>query len=228
MWDGDLVVFDFDGTLGETRTAVSTTVNAALVAHKLPRVAPVAIWTFMGLPLETLFTKSLPPPRRADTDVDALVRFYRAHFEALGAPLVTPMPGAVETVRALASRGKAMAVATSRELSSLTPLLERFGIGDAFVSIGTCDRVAKGKPDPEMLALVLAEAGVQADRACMVGDTIWDIQMARALGVPAVGVLDGCHARASLEKAGADVVLETLPDLLDWVAPAGAGTPVGW
>lgn len=211
----ELVVFDFDGTLAETRMAVSTTVNAAFVAHGLDAVEPGLVHGLMGLPLEALLQRALG--WGADADVGHLVRFYRAEFDVLGAPLVAPMAEATAVLDALAGQGRRLAIATSREQSSLGPLLERFGWTGRFEVIGTCDRVTRGKPNPEMLQLVLGEAGVEPGNAVMVGDTTFDVGMARAAGVRVVGVPDGCHDRLALEAAGADVVLESLGGLVTWL-----------
>lgn len=211
----DLVVFDFDGTLAETRVAVSTTVNAALREHGLPRVDPGVVHGFMGLPLERLFDKMLPPPRRP-YDLGSLVAWYRARFDELGAPHVTPLAGAVEIVRWVRASGRKVAIATSRERSSLDPLLDRFDLVDAFDVIGTCDCVDVGKPDPALMHWVLDQAGVDAGRAVMVGDTTYDVEMANAAGVRVFGVPHGSHRAARLVDAGATLLddLEGLQALL--------------
>jgi phosphoglycolate phosphatase len=209
----ELVVFDFDGTLAETRLAVSDTINAALLAHELPRVSPAFIHRLMGLPLEQLIDRMLPPPLRP-YDAGPLVRWYRQHFEEIGAPTVRPMPGAERALDALAARGVAAAIATSRESSSLRGLLRAFGWEGRFVACITCDQVSHGKPHPETLRRALDAAGVHADRACMVGDTVWDMQMAVDGGVRAWGFSGGCHAADKLTGAGAERVLGELEELV--------------
>jgi phosphoglycolate phosphatase len=208
-----LVVFDFDGTLAETRDAVSTTVNAALLAHQLPRVSPPFIHRLMGLPLETLFERMLPPTVKP-YDVQPLVDGYREQFDALGAPKVTPMPGAISVLDSLGWRGIPVAIATSRGRASVHQLLEQLGWSGRFVAVVTCDDVAAGKPDPETLLRALDGAGVSADEAWMVGDTTWDIQMAKQAGVYAVGVAAGCHHATRLERAGPDLLLDDVDAVL--------------
>jgi phosphoglycolate phosphatase len=206
-----LVVFDFDGTLAETRDAVSTTLNAALFAEGLPRVHPPFVHRLMGLPLTDLIARLLPPtlPAEARADrVDAVVLAYRARFPELGDPRVRPLGGVIELLEALAASGVALAIATSREGGSLGRLLKQMGLDGYFSVRASCERVTAGKPAPDLLALALAESGVDPREAWMVGDTDWDVQMARSLGVFAVGLCDGSHPRERLEAAGADWVLD--------------------
>jgi phosphoglycolate phosphatase len=206
-----LVVFDFDGTLAETRDAVSATLNAALFAEGLPRVHPPFVHRLMGLPLDALIARVLPPTLPAEGSaerVGAVVRGYRARFAELGEPRVRALPGVVELLDALVDSGAALAIATSREGGSLGRLLQQLGLDGYFSVRASCERVAAGKPAPDLLALALSESGARPGEAWMVGDTDWDVQMARSLGVFAVGLCDGSHPRERLEAAGADLVLD--------------------
>lgn len=208
-----LVVFDFDGTLAETREAVAVTVNGALQAHGWPRVAPEFVHQLMGLPLETTFERAVPPYRRP-LDVAPMVAWYRAHFLALGAHRVTLLPEVREVLADARGRGLATAIATSREGSTLAPLLQQLGLAEGWTSVVSCDRVTNGKPAPDMLALAMAEAGATPARTWMVGDTRFDLEMAHAAGVRAIGVAGGCHAVDVLAAAGADPVLDDLGGLV--------------
>lgn len=197
-----LVVLDFDGTVAETRDAVSTTLNAALRAHDLPGVHPPFIHGLMGLPLDEL-VRRLIPPTEDTVGVPEVVAWYRAHFDVLGAAAVRLLPGAQAFFDAAAARGVPLAIATSREGSSLAGLLTRLGLQGRFVAVSTCDLVARGKPAPDLLVRVLADTEVDATEAVMVGDTPWDLQMASAAGVRAIGVTTGTHGADALGDADA-------------------------
>lgn len=217
---GVLVVLDFDGTLAETREAVSATINAVLAERGLPRVQPAFLHGLMGLPLETLFHRAVPPFRRP-FDVAPLVAAYRAYFDVVGLPRVRPRPDAAPALDALAARGHALAIATSRERSSLDGILARFGWQGRFAVIGTCDDVEAGKPAPDLLLDVLRRAGRGPDQAVMVGDTTYDLEMAAAAGVLAYGVEGGSHDRRRLEGVPSAGVLPDLGALAGRLAPAG-------
>lgn len=209
-----VVVFDFDGTLAETRRAVSETVNAALRAHGLPRVSPPFVHRLMGLPLDVLLARLIPPTLKP-YDVAPLVAWYREAFDRLGGPWVEPMPGVHEAVHGLRARGVRLAIATSREGSSVARLLPGLGLEGVFEVCVSCEQVSQGKPHPETLERALSALGLDPAQAVMVGDTVWDVEMALAAGVRAWGVEGGCHAGDKLAEAGAQRVLARIDWLLD-------------
>lgn len=214
----ELVVFDFDGTLADTRLAVSRVVNLTLREAGLPRVDPGCIHAWMGLPLAELFRRAIPPTAQP-YDAAPLVAAYRARFPEEGEPLVTPYPECAQVLAALRGRGVRTAIATSREGTSTRRLLDHVGLG-GFEYIASCESVERGKPAPDLLELVLARTGVAAERTWMIGDTTFDVAMAKAAGVPVAAVTHGCHDRASLVAAGADPVWDDLWGVLSLVEGA--------
>lgn len=210
----ELVVFDFDGTLAETREAVAATVNAALRAHELPRVTPSVIHALMGMPLAQMFVKLVPIPLRDGVPTASLMRWYRVHFADLGAPRVRLLPGVLPLLDALAAAAVPLAIATSRERSSLIPLMSQLGLRGRFAAIATCDDVAQGKPHPETLLRVLRACDCAPEAAWMVGDTSFDVGMAVAAGVPVIGLTHGSHDRARLAAAGATHIFDDPDPLL--------------
>jgi len=213
------VVFDFDGTLAETRDAVAATINAVLHEAGHPRVAPSWIHHMMGLPLHTMLSKAIPRTRRPE-DVSDLAAAYRACFATVGQPLVRPMPEADAVLAALSAEGLVLAIATSRESATLDPILARLGWTGRFAAISTCDRSVNGKPAPDILQRALTEAQVRPQEALMVGDTRWDMQMAEAAGVVGIGVSHGSHDAQALQESGAAAVYD---DLWGVVAHLGMG-----
>lgn len=203
------VVFDFDGTLADTREAVVNTVNRVLVAAGHPRVAGEWIHRMMGLPLGELLQKAIPRTQRPE-DTGRLEAAYRETFLEVGLPQVRPMPEAEEVLGVLRQREIGLAIATSREAVTLRPLIEAWGWDSWFRVIATCDLVTQGKPAPDLLLWVLQQTGWSADDTVMVGDTRWDVEMATRVGVRAVGVTHGSHDARTLREAGAS---EVYPDL---------------
>jgi HAD superfamily hydrolase (TIGR01509 family) len=149
-------------------------------------------------------------------DSAPLVAAYRARFPEEGEPLVTPYAECAEVLAALRARGVRTAIATSREGTSTRRLLDLVGLG-GFEFIASCESVDRGKPAPDLLELVLARTGVAPERTWMIGDTTFDVLMAKAAGVSVAAVTHGCHDRASLEAAGADPVWDDLRGLLSLV-----------
>ena len=134
-------------------------------------------------------------------------------------------PGAREALAALAGDGWLLGIATGKSRRGLVQVIEHHGLGGLFVTTQTADD-HPGKPDPAMLRRAMADCGVEPAAAVMIGDTTYDMAMARAASVAAIGVGWGCHPLAELEDAGAVAVVDDfglLPPLLAGLIRSGAG-----
>lgn len=121
-----------------------------------------------------------------------------------------------EAIEVLVAAGWTLGVATGKSDRGLAHVLARHGLADRFATLQTADRHAS-KPDPSMLLAAMAEAGALPHMTAMIGDTSFDMAMARAAGARAVGVAWGYHSVGELVDAGADVVAthaRELPGLL--------------
>ncbi len=107
-------------------------------------------------------------------------------------------PGAADAVAALARRDDiVLGIATGKSQRGVRAVLARHGLLEHFITIKTADD-APSKPDPGMVLHAMSEAGVAADDTVVVGDTVYDIAMARAAGAAAIGVTWGYHPRDAL------------------------------
>jgi phosphoglycolate phosphatase len=118
-----------------------------------------------------------------------------------------------EALDTLRDHGLALGIATGKSWHGLAAVLDQHGLADRFVTLQTADR-ARGKPDPDMVWRALAESGAAADAAVVVGDTSYDIEMARAAGVRAIGVSWGYHEARELEAAGAHQVVHGCDEMV--------------
>ena len=114
----------------------------------------------------------------------------------------------------LKGNGWLLGVATGKSDRGLQSCLVNHGIFDLFVTLQTADR-HPSKPDPSMLAAAMREAGAEPADTVMIGDTAYDIAMARAAGCRALGVAWGYHEPRELLAAGAEAVAQTPPELED-------------
>jgi phosphoglycolate phosphatase len=213
-----LVVFDCDGTLVDAQAGIIQAVGEAFTAAGLPPPAADAVRRGVGLSLEAAMVRLVP---EADPElVLRLAEFYREAFVALrerpehDEPLY---PGAVAALDWLRDHGVVLAVATGKGRRGLRRSLDRHGLIDRFTALQTADDAA-GKPAPDMLLNVMAETGIGRARAVMVGDTSFDMLMAHAARVAAVGVAWGYHPPDELITAGAVCVLDRFADLPPLVA----------
>jgi phosphoglycolate phosphatase len=181
---------------------------AAFEAHDLALPAPAAVRRLVGLPLERAVAALLPASMaNATTDVTETYRhFYRERMGQADAlpPLFAGMAGLIAS---LDGSDCLLGICTGRSRASLSHMLAGHGLGRHFVTLQTGDR-HPGKPHPAMLEAALEAAGVGPGDALMVGDTTFDMEMARNAGVAALGVGWGYHDPADLAGTGARVAAD--------------------
>ncbi|WP_340264281.1 HAD-IA family hydrolase [Sphingobium mellinum] len=202
-----LAVFDCDGTLVDSQHGICTAMTRAFEGANLVAPDRAAILSVVGLSLPSAMARLLPD---ADADYHHLLsESYKNAFQqlrrdkAVWEPLY---PGIAELVRALDADGWLLGVATGKSDRGLKLCLEHHGIDALFVTLQTADR-HPSKPHPSMLLTAMADAGASPGSTVMIGDTSFDIDMAVAADVRAIGVGWGYHAPSDLIAAGAHVVV---------------------
>jgi phosphoglycolate phosphatase len=208
-----LAVFDCDGTLVDGQADVCWAMERAFARAGLSAPDVSAVRRAVGLSLPQA-VRALAPDLNEDQN-RAVTEFYRSSFRArreeglLDEPLYD---GIAELLTALHDEGWRLAVATGKSDRGLAACLATHGIADLFVSLQTADR-HPSKPHPAMLEAALFEAGALPAQAVMIGDTSFDMLMARSARVAAIGVAWGYHAPAELLASGALSVAETVAAL---------------
>lgn len=208
-----LAVFDCDGTLVDGQADVCWAMERAFTRAGLEAPDNQAVRRIVGLSLPAA-VRALAPAL-AEDKVAAVTEFYRSSYRArreeglLDEPL---FEGIAELLRQLRGAGWQLAVATGKSDRGLAACLATHGIADLFVSLQTADR-HPSKPHPAMLEAALFEAGAQPHQAVMIGDTSFDMLMARSAGVRAVGVSWGYHAPHELLASGAASVADSMAEL---------------
>jgi phosphoglycolate phosphatase len=214
-----LIVFDCDGTLVDSQQLIVEAARQTLLAHDLEPRAASAVRAVIGLSLELALAQLVP-----DADermLISLVATYRARWRLLRTQgVLEPLfPRAREVLRELERDGHLLGVATGKSRAGLLQVLDHHGLTALFVSFQTADR-HPSKPHPSMLEEAMRETGSGPAETLMVGDTSFDMAMARAAGARAIGVAWGYHPPAALEAAGAELILENFDQLLDCVRGA--------
>lgn len=209
-----LAIFDCDGTLVDSGADIVAAMDRAFGEEGLPPPAPETTRRIVGLSLPQAIA-ILASDRDAATRA-RLTKGYNAAFQAMRAagdvaePLYDGIASVVET---LDETGWQLAVATGKSDRGLRLCLERHGLHARFRSLQTADR-HPSKPHPAMIHAALADAGVAPAGAAMIGDTSYDMAMAREAGVFAIGVAWGYHDHGELVAAGAQAVARTPAGLL--------------
>lgn len=210
-----LAVFDCDGTLVDGQHEICSAMDDAF--GSLGMVAPDHGTVRRAVGLSLPQTMRLLVPQESGELQAALVEAYKAAYRQartegrVSEPLFDGIRPVLETLR---TRGWDLGVATGKSLRGLHHCLAVNALSDHFVTLQTADH-HPSKPHPAMLEAALDEAMAMAGDAVMIGDTTYDIAMARAAGVRAIGVTWGYHPAIDLVEAGADAVATTPADLLE-------------
>ena len=216
MMTTELVIFDFDGTLGDTRRNIVMTLQQVLRQRGLPVAPDDVCAATIGIPLKGAFLRILPT--MTDEEADACTEAYRELFERNRRQLVPDLfPHVRETLEELKQSGVRMSIASSRTSASLWAFLDDMGIGGYFELVMGAQDCPEHKPSPVPVLLTLERLGVEAARAIVVGDMDMDILMGRNAGCRTVGVTFGNGSRADLMAAGADCLIDDMSQLLTYI-----------
>lgn len=197
------MVFDFDGTIGDTKSLIITCFQATYTELGLPIPEESAIASTIGLPLESAFDRL--SAFGADESATAAA-VYRRRFAQLDFRGVRPFAGMPEVVTGCRDRGIPVAVASSRNHRTLDPMLEALGIFDHLELVVDHDDAGTEKPDPEMLYLIARGLEIDPKELVMVGDTRYDIEMGKNAGSRTVAVTWGNHSPEELAALEPDLL----------------------
>jgi phosphoglycolate phosphatase len=211
-----LIVFDCDGTLVDSQHIIVKAMEMTFAAMGFDPPDGAAVRSIIGLSLPEAM-RSLRPgatEREIALTVDA---YRRAFFELRGRPDFTQplFEGAQDAVRSLAAQDDViLGIATGKSQRGVRTLCRTYGFEACFATIQTADD-APSKPHPAMIDLAMKETGVSASHTLMIGDTVFDMEMARNAKVKALGVTWGYHPADDLRKAGAHWLCSDFGEVLD-------------
>jgi len=215
-----LFIFDWDGTLIDSADKIVGAMLAAIAELDLePRSADQARNIIgLGLPeaVQHLF------PDLSEAGRDAMRAAYARHFVAADQVPCALFPGALEALGRLRENGCLLAIATGKNRRGLTRVLGGLDMLDYFDATRCADET-RSKPHPLMLHELLEEFGVPVEAAVMVGDTEYDMAMARNAGMARIAVDYGAHALERLLPYEPALVLSRLHQLPDWLESMQAG-----
>lgn len=209
-----LLVFDWDGTLMDSEARIVSCLAMSL--KDMSRAVPPreALLNVIGLGLPEAAQALLP---RGDVEgVRQFVDRYRYHFLSDHYEPSSLFPGALDTLLDLDAQGYLLAVATGKGRRGLDEALDRTGCRGVFAVTRCADETAS-KPHPRMLLEVMDVAGVDPADTLMIGDTIFDMQLARNAGTRALAVSYGVQASERLLAEGAIDCIDEIDAILPWL-----------
>lgn len=216
MPDYELLIFDWDGTLADSVSRIVESVRAAAHLLGLPAPDEPAIRGIIGLGLPEAIAALYPELEPAAVERYRLA--YADHYVTLDIDPPPLFPGVAEGLEALRRAGYRLAVATGKSRRGLQRVLAGHGWLDYF-EITRCADEAGSKPDPRMLHEILAHCAVPAERALMIGDATFDLQMARNAGMNAVAVGYGAQPLERLRPFSPRLEIMDFAELRDWLLP---------
>lgn len=208
------VIFDLDGTLIDSTEAIIGSMFHVFDTIGEPRPTRAAIIDSIGCPLREQLQVL------TQYDVDECIGIYRPHYTETARAKTFLLEGARELLAWLREQGTPVGLATSKKREAAEMLLEYLGVLDHFaVRIGP-DEVTYPKPHPEPLLKAAAAVGVAPEDAVYIGDMYFDVNAARAAGMPCIAVATGYCTHAELEALGPEVVLGNLHEVREYLAGA--------
>ena len=211
-----LAIFDVDGTIVDSAGHIVEAAHQVFEANGLPKPDEQAVRSGIGLNLEIIMLQLL-----GNDDQDLafdLAQQYRDninHKIENGLLSETIYHGAAETIDTLGNQDETfLGIATGKRLKGVERLFREQGFGHHFHTLQTPDN-NPSKPHPGMVHTAMKDTGVDAQRTVMIGDTSYDMEMAKSAGARALGVNWGYHDADRLRAAGADLVIENYGQMLE-------------
>ncbi|KZL05915.1 HAD-IA family hydrolase [Pseudovibrio sp. Ad26] len=210
-----LIVFDCDGTLADSQDNIMIGFTAAYRFVDLPMPSRDEILATVGLTLDVAFEQLLG---RNDPDlIEHMVKGYQQivwEMRSKGRDYDPLYEGAIDALRELDSREDVLlGIATGKHSCGMKHLISLHELEGFFTTMQTAD-VAPSKPNPGMIFQAMSETGVDLENTIMIGDTTFDMHMARNAGVKSVGVTWGYHSAEDVKSAGATYIINQFKELI--------------
>lgn len=220
----DLLIFDWDGTLADSEAVIVSAMQTAIAETGMEPRTAAAVRQKIGLGLYEALKQLYPAASEAG--LQHLAEAYRDVYAAATVQPVPLFPAIRETLARLQARGYLLAIATGKSRRGLDRALAGNNLQKHFVASRCADETLS-KPDPLMLYELLEELDISADAALMIGDSEYDMDMARRAGMAALGVISGVHDRERLLQCHALHCLESMDELPSWLAVGRHSSPTG-
>ena len=207
-----LIIFDFDGTLADTRQQIVETMQQTIQTLGLASRTNEQCASMIGLPLKQAFTDLIP---MSDEMGDQCVDTYRRIFNTNNAAYIIPtFPNVIETLLQLSAKGYILTIASSRSRKSLLDFVHSMHLEEIFSYILGADDVTHAKPHPEPVLCTLKTFNCSPEEALVVGDMKYDIEMGLRAGTRTCGVTYGNGSLQELKEAGADFIVDDFEKIL--------------
>jgi phosphoglycolate phosphatase len=211
----DLLIFDLDGTLIDSKLDLAHAVNATRVHMGKSALEHERVYSYVGNGAPVLIRRSMGD-EATELEVEEALEFFLEYYREHYLDYTLLYPGVREALDRLRAAGKQMAVLTNKPVRISTAILEGLGVGGHFFRVYGGNSFDFKKPHPIGVEALIREAGVTPDRAVMIGDSSVDIQTARNAGIRSFGVTYGFQPE-SLSDPAPDRLADRMEDVADWI-----------
>ena len=209
-------LIDLDGTLLDTAADIAVAVNAMLVEHGRPPLPEALVRSYIGRGTANLVRRCFGP----ETAPEGALECFRRHYQQSNGRFARPFPGVVEGLARLREKGLRLACVTNKPEIFVTPLLKLMKLDGWFDYVVCGDTLARCKPDPLPLTHTCEHFGIAPQEALMIGDSMNDVEAARAAGCPVVCVPYGYAEGRQMRAEDCDAIVPTIEAAAWLVAPA--------
>ncbi len=215
------IIFDLDGTLLDTLQDLADAANSALAEMGLPPHPTEAYRWFVGDGAGKLMERVLPEDRRDPTTCALAMQTFARRYSENWWKTTRPYPGVMPLLDELAARRMPLAVLSNKPDDFTQLCVEKLLGHHRFALVAGAKLNLPRKPDPAGALAMAGELKVAPDDCFYLGDTATDMQTALAAGMFPAGALWGFRTRDELHKAGAKALLQTPPEVLQWIKRGG-------
>jgi phosphoglycolate phosphatase len=207
----DLLIFDLDGTLIDSKEDLAHAVNAARRHMGLQPIENERVYSYVGNGAPALMRRVMGP-EATEADVQTALEYFMAYYKDHMLDCTTLYPGVREALDALHDGGMRMCVLTNKPVRFSQLLVEGLGLGSHFFRVYGGNSFEQKKPDPAGVNKLIEESGALPERTLMVGDSDVDIRTARNAGILACGVTYGFQPE-TLDAAPPDILVDDMRQL---------------
>lgn len=209
----DLLIFDLDGTLIDSRLDLANAVNATRRHMGMEPLSNERVYTYVGNGAPVLIRRALGD-QATEPQIQEALEFFLEYYGAHDLDYTTLYPGVQEALDRFRAAGKQMAVLTNKPVRMTRHIVEGLGVGGHFFRVYGGNSFEFKKPDPIGVHTLIAEAGVAREKALMVGDSSVDVNTARNAGIQCCGVTYGFQPETLADPAP-EILIDDMRQLAD-------------
>jgi phosphoglycolate phosphatase len=211
----DLLIFDLDGTLVDSRLDLANAVNATRGHMGMTPLANARVYTYVGNGAPLLIRRALGDGA-TEPEVQEALEFFLEYYNEHDLDNTTLYPGVRESLDRLRDAGKRMAVLTNKPVRMTRSIVEGLGVRGHFFQVYGGNSFDQKKPHPMGVEALMREAAVDRARTMMIGDSSVDVLTARNAGIACCGVTYGFQPE-SLADPAPDLLVDRMEQFADWV-----------